>query len=65
MREMGNKGVCGPGCTMRHIVSAPEVIEDPSDACKATAIAFVLMAAMEGESPVCRGYGHYTDNLIK
>lgn len=64
-REMADAGVCGPGSTMRHIVSTPEIIADPADPDRATVISFVMMGNMADGKAVMSGYGQYTDTVRK
>ena len=63
--EMRDAGICGPGSATRHIVSAPEVIPNPTNPSSAVVIAFVAMGGMRDGKASFEGYGQYTDTVRK
>ncbi|MHA3795373.1 nuclear transport factor 2 family protein [Sphingomonas sp. YL-JM2C] len=64
-REMRDAGVCGPGTTMRHIVSTAEVIGDPERPDEATVFSFFIMGDMIAGAAGMAGYGQYRDRVRK
>ncbi|SCW69975.1 SnoaL-like domain-containing protein [Sphingobium faniae] len=65
MREMRDAKICGPGSTMRHILSTAEVIADPTTREEATVHSFFIMGDMTAGSAKIAGYGQYTDRVRK